>query len=39
MLTKGSRQRVLRCVDCGQPDPIDSPETNRWLNGDLRASE
>jgi tRNA(Ile2) C34 agmatinyltransferase TiaS len=33
MLSKGTR--VLRCVDCGQPDPMQATETNRWLNGEL----
>ncbi|WP_262048198.1 hypothetical protein [Bradyrhizobium sp. Bra78] len=37
LLAKG--QRVLRCVDCGQPDPMHEAETNRWLNGDLRGPE
>ena len=35
LLTKGAR--VLRCTDCGQPDPMQDAETNRWLNGDLRG--
>jgi Zn ribbon nucleic-acid-binding protein len=35
MLAKGQRQRVLRCVDCDQPDPMHNAETNRWLSGDL----
>jgi Zn ribbon nucleic-acid-binding protein len=36
MLAKGGNQRVLRCVDCGQPDPMCTTETNGWLNGELR---
>jgi len=35
MLAK-SGQRVMRCVDCGQPDPMHDAETARWLNGELR---
>jgi hypothetical protein len=30
-------QRALRCVDCGQPDPMHDAETARWLNSELRA--
>ena len=37
LLTKGAR--VLRCIDCSQPDPLHDTETNRWLNGDLRGRE
>jgi Zn ribbon nucleic-acid-binding protein len=35
MLAKGARQRVLRCMDCGQPDPMRSAETQAWLKGEL----
>ncbi len=35
MLANGGR--VLRCVDCGQPDPMHDAETSRWLNSELRA--
>jgi hypothetical protein len=34
MLAKDG-QRVLRCVDCGQSDPLRSPDTQGWLNGEL----
>jgi hypothetical protein len=36
MLAKDG-QRVLRCVDCGQPDPMHNADTNRWLASELRA--
>jgi len=36
MLVKGG-QRALRCVDCGQPDPMLDPHPTRWLNSELRA--
>jgi hypothetical protein len=36
MLARGGNQRVLRCADCGQPDPMYTTETNGWLNGELR---
>lgn len=36
MLVRGG-QRALRCVDCGQPDPMHDAETSRWLNSELRA--
>jgi len=35
MFAKGARQRVLRCMDCGQPDPMRSAETQAWLKGEL----
>ena len=28
-------QRVLRCTDCGQPDPLASLDMQGWLNGEL----
>ena len=28
-------QRVLRCVDCGQPDPFGKPDTQGWFKGEL----
>jgi hypothetical protein len=39
MLAKGERQRVLRCADCGQPDPMHTAETSGWLNGELREKK
>jgi hypothetical protein len=39
MLAKGQHARVLRCVDCGQPDPMHASETNAWLNGELGEKE
>jgi DNA-directed RNA polymerase subunit RPC12/RpoP len=39
MLAKGEHQRVLRCTDCGQPDPMHTAETNGWLNGELREKK
>jgi hypothetical protein len=32
-------QRVLRCVDCGQPDPMHNADTKRWLASELSAGE
>jgi hypothetical protein len=39
MLPKGQHQRVLRCANCGQPDPMQDAETSCWMNGDLRGRE
>jgi hypothetical protein len=36
-LTKGERERVLRCADCSQSDPMQSAETQGWLKGELGA--
>jgi Zn ribbon nucleic-acid-binding protein len=36
MLSKDSGGRKLRCVDCGQPDPVHGAETRRWMTGELR---
>lgn len=36
MLAKGLTQRVLRCADCDQPDPMCTVETKGWLSGELR---
>jgi tRNA(Ile2) C34 agmatinyltransferase TiaS len=35
MLAEGARQKVFRCGDCGQPDPMQSDETQAWLKGEL----
>jgi hypothetical protein len=35
MLVKGELQRVLRCIDCDTPDPLQNPETHGWLKGEL----
>jgi|ERR1700733_10680467 hypothetical protein len=35
MLVKETGGRKLRCVDCGQPDPMRSAETRAWLKGEL----
>jgi hypothetical protein len=35
VLEKGARQKVFRCADCGQPDPMRSAETRAWLEGEL----
>jgi tRNA(Ile2) C34 agmatinyltransferase TiaS len=39
MLARGQDERILRCADCGQPDPMHDAETSRWLNGDLGGRE
>jgi len=35
MLDKESGVRKLRCIDCGQPDPIQSADTQGWFKGEL----
>jgi hypothetical protein len=35
MLVRGAHQREFRCADCGQPDPMQSVETQAWLKGEL----
>jgi Zn ribbon nucleic-acid-binding protein len=35
MLAKRQRQRILRCVDCGQPDPMQTADAQGWLKGEL----
>jgi hypothetical protein len=35
MLMKETGGRKLRCMDCGQPDPMRSAETQAWLKGEL----
>jgi len=39
MLVKETGRRKLRRVDCGQPDPMESPETQGWLKGELGSEE
>ena len=38
MLAKDG-QRVLRCADCGERDPMHDADTKRWLAGELRERE
>jgi hypothetical protein len=35
MLVKETGGRKLRCMDCGQPDPMRSVETRAWFKGEL----
>jgi hypothetical protein len=35
MLVKETGRRKLRCIDCGQPDPMSSTDTQGWFNGEL----
>jgi len=35
MLVKETGGRKLRCMDCGQPDPMRSVEIHAWLKGEL----
>jgi hypothetical protein len=35
MLAEGAHQKAFRCADCGQPDPMQSAETQAWLKGEL----
>ena len=39
MLDKGTGGRKLRCIDCGQPDPMDSAETLAWFKGELGSEK
>ena len=39
MLVKGEPRRALRCIDCDLPDPLQNPETQGWLNGELNAGK
>jgi hypothetical protein len=39
MLDKGTSGRKLRCIDCGQPDPMDSTETQAWFKGELGSEK
>ena len=34
MLVKGMGGRKMQCIDCGQPDPLENPDTQRCLKGD-----
>jgi hypothetical protein len=33
MLVKEAGGRKMRCIDCGQPDPMKALETDGWLRG------
>jgi hypothetical protein len=35
MLVKETGGRKPRCIDCGQPDPMASTDTQGWFNGEL----
>ena len=35
MLVKETGRSKLRCMDCGQPDPMGSAEMRAWLKGEL----
>jgi hypothetical protein len=35
MLVKEMGGRKLRCIDCGQPDPLKSLDTQGWFKGEL----
>jgi hypothetical protein len=37
ILVKEMGGRKMRCMDCGQPDPMKSLETGGWLRGQLQA--
>jgi len=39
MLVKEAGHRKLRCIDCGQPDPLQSAVTQGWLNGELGSEK
>jgi len=39
MLDKGTGGRKLRCIDCGQPDPMDSTETQARFKGELGSEK
>jgi len=39
LLTRGERQRVLRCADCGQPDPMQNADVQGWLKGELNNGQ
>jgi hypothetical protein len=36
VLAEGARQKMFRCAECGETDPMQDLKTNRWLNGELR---
>jgi hypothetical protein len=35
VLVRETGRRKLRCVDCGQSDPLQSAVTQNWVNGEL----
>jgi hypothetical protein len=35
MRVKETGGRKIRCMDCGQPDPMQSIEIQVWLKGEL----
>jgi hypothetical protein len=35
MLVKETGGRKMRCMDCGQPDPMLSADTQAWFKGEL----
>jgi hypothetical protein len=35
MLVKQTNERKLRCIDCGESDPLDSLDTQGWFKGEL----
>jgi hypothetical protein len=39
MLEKESGGRKLRCMDCGQPDPMQSADTQGWIAGELKSPQ
>jgi hypothetical protein len=39
VLVKGEPRRVLRCVDCDLPDPLQNPDTQGWLKDELHAGK
>lgn len=39
MLEKGTGGRKLRCMDCGQPDPMQCVDALGWVAGELKSPE
>ena len=39
MLVKETGRSELRCIDCGQSDPLQSANAQGWLNGELGSEE
>jgi hypothetical protein len=39
LLTRGERQRALRCADCGQPDLMQNADVQGWLKGELKNGQ
>jgi hypothetical protein len=39
MLVKETGGRKLRCIDCGQPDPMLNVETQAWFKGELGSKQ